>query len=104
MRFDPIPLDPDIGHLGEVQSTGWGSETQIASGDERRRGRGSITVAALPAHAGDDDLFGGYQAILFRRAPGLRAPREWATAGDPPVNGVYHAASDFRKDGEAVGW
>jgi gamma-glutamyltranspeptidase / glutathione hydrolase len=53
---------------------------------------------------GDDDLFGGYQAILFRRAPGLRAPQEWTTAGDPPVNGVYHAASDFRKDGEAVGW
>jgi gamma-glutamyltranspeptidase / glutathione hydrolase len=53
---------------------------------------------------GDDDLFGGYQAILFRRAPGLRAPREWTTAGDPPVNGVYLAASDFRKDGEAVGW
>jgi gamma-glutamyltranspeptidase / glutathione hydrolase len=53
---------------------------------------------------GDDDLFGGYQAILFRRAPGLTAPPESASAGDPPVNGVYHAGSDFRKDGEAVGW
>ena len=54
--------------------------------------------------AGDDDQFGGYQAIFFQRAPGLSAPSEWTTAGDPPVNGVYHAASDFRKDGEAVGW
>jgi len=54
--------------------------------------------------AGDDDVFGGYQAVLFQRDPGLRPPREWATVGDPPVNGVYHGASDFRKDGEAVGW
>ena len=54
--------------------------------------------------AGDDDEFGGYQAIYFEEAPGVSAPREWVTTGDPPVNGVYHAASDFRKDGEAVGW
>jgi gamma-glutamyltranspeptidase / glutathione hydrolase len=54
--------------------------------------------------AGDDDVFGGYQAIFFQRAPGLRPPPEWSTAGDRPVNGVYRAGSDFRKDGEAVGW
>jgi gamma-glutamyltranspeptidase / glutathione hydrolase len=54
--------------------------------------------------AGTDDVFGGYQAILFQAAPGLTAPPEWVTRGDPPVNGVYHGASDFRKDGEAVGW
>lgn len=54
--------------------------------------------------AGTDDQFGGYQAILFQAAPGLTAPPEWVTRGDPPVNGVYHGASDFRKDGEAVGW
>jgi gamma-glutamyltranspeptidase / glutathione hydrolase len=53
---------------------------------------------------GNDDVFGGYQAILFQRAPGLEPPLEWDTKGDPPVNGVYRAASDFRKDGEAVGW
>ena len=53
---------------------------------------------------GDDDVFGGYQAILFQREPGLKPPHTWVTAGDPPVNGVYHGASDFRKDGEAVGW
>lgn len=54
--------------------------------------------------AGDDDVFGGYQAIFFDRAPGLQPPPEWRTAGDPPVNGVYRGASDFRKDGQASGW
>ena len=53
---------------------------------------------------GNDDVFGGYQAIFFARAPGLSPPQEWVTAGDPPVNGVYRAASDFRKDGQAAGW
>ena len=53
---------------------------------------------------GNDDVFGGYQAILFQRAFGLKPPPEWQTRGDPPVNGVYRAGSDFRKDGEAVGW
>ena len=53
---------------------------------------------------GDDDQFGGYQAVLFERDPALPAPRSRSVAGDPPVNGVYRAASDFRKDGQAVGW
>ena len=53
---------------------------------------------------GNADQFGGYQAIFFAIAPGLKPPAEWVTKGDPPVNGVYRAASDFRKDGEAVGW
>jgi gamma-glutamyltranspeptidase / glutathione hydrolase len=53
---------------------------------------------------GDDDVFGGYQAVLFQQAHGLRPPPEWKTAGDPPVNGVYRGASDFRKDGQAAGW
>ena len=52
---------------------------------------------------GNDDVFGGYQAILFQRLAG-NAPPEWQTAGDPPVNGMYRAGSDFRKDGQAVGW
>jgi gamma-glutamyltranspeptidase / glutathione hydrolase len=53
---------------------------------------------------GTDDVFGGYQAVLFQRQPGLTPPPEWRTAGDPPLNGVYRAASDFRKDGQAAGW
>ena len=49
---------------------------------------------------------GGYQGILFARDPRMPAPvfdRSWAT-DDRPVNGVYRAGSDHRKDGEAVGW
>jgi gamma-glutamyltranspeptidase/glutathione hydrolase len=50
--------------------------------------------------AGNDDVFGGFQAIFFQAAPG-----EGSSGGDdPPVAGVYHAASDFRKDGLAIGW
>jgi gamma-glutamyltranspeptidase/glutathione hydrolase len=57
---------------------------------------------------GDDDQFGGYQAVLFERDPTLPTP--WSHGHghghgrDAPVNGVYRAASDFRKDGQAVGW
>jgi gamma-glutamyltranspeptidase / glutathione hydrolase len=53
---------------------------------------------------GDDDVFGGYQAIFFQVDPGSKAVPEWTMRGDPPVNGVYRAGSDFRKDGAAVGW
>jgi len=53
---------------------------------------------------GDDDWFGGYQAVLFHRSPGMAAPTRPSTAGNPPVNGVYRGGSDFRKDGQAVGW
>ncbi len=49
---------------------------------------------------------GGYQGILFTRDPGLPEPtfeRRSAT-DDLPVNGVYRAGSDHRKDGQAAGW
>ncbi|MFB3853743.1 MAG: gamma-glutamyltransferase family protein [Vicinamibacterales bacterium] len=49
---------------------------------------------------------GGYQGILFMRDPRMPNPafdRAWAS-GDRPVNGVYRAGSDHRKDGQAVGW
>jgi gamma-glutamyltranspeptidase/glutathione hydrolase len=49
---------------------------------------------------------GGYQGILFTRDPALTAPafdRRSITA-DLPVNGVYRAGSDHRKDGQAAGW
>ncbi|MBB6377179.1 gamma-glutamyltranspeptidase/glutathione hydrolase [Pseudonocardia eucalypti] len=45
---------------------------------------------------------GGYQAIHFTPAQ----PGEWPGQAAPngPVNGIYRAASDHRKDGAAVGW
>ena len=49
---------------------------------------------------------GGYQGILFTRDPRLPLPvfDQRAAIEDLPVNGVYRAGSDHRKDGEAVGW
>ena len=49
---------------------------------------------------------GGYQGILFTRD--LRLPEpvfdRRAITTELPVNGVYRAGSDHRKDGQAVGW
>jgi gamma-glutamyltranspeptidase/glutathione hydrolase len=56
------------------------------------------------------DNMGGYQAILFtpmsQAGPtGGPAARSRADRGaDRPVDGIYRAASDFRKDGMAAGW
>ena len=49
---------------------------------------------------------GGYQGILFTRDPSLPAPSfdVRAASEDLPINGVYRAGSDHRKDGQAVGW
>jgi gamma-glutamyltranspeptidase/glutathione hydrolase len=46
---------------------------------------------------------GGYQGILFTRDPNLPEPI-LDSKNDAPVNGVYRAGSDHRKDGQAVGW
>jgi gamma-glutamyltranspeptidase / glutathione hydrolase len=45
---------------------------------------------------------GGFQAIMLQPAAGLAAPS--GPPGSAPITGVYRAASDHRKDGEAVGW
>jgi len=49
---------------------------------------------------------GGYQGILFTRDPTLPLPifGPESVALDLPVNGVYRAGSDHRKDGQAAGW
>jgi hypothetical protein len=49
---------------------------------------------------------GGYQGILFTKDPSLPDPvfDRSSVTRDLPVNGVYRAGSDHRKDGEAVGW
>lgn len=50
---------------------------------------------------GDD--MGGYQAIWF--TPEQDSGGEMVGSGpDAPIRGVYRAASDHRKDGEAIGW
>ena len=54
----------------------------------------------------DGSYVGGYQGILFTKDPSLPVPKFSAEsiAEDHPVNGVYRAGSDHRKDGQAVGW
>jgi gamma-glutamyltranspeptidase/glutathione hydrolase len=49
---------------------------------------------------------GGYQGILFTRDPALPEPSFDSQSADEdrPVNGVFRAGSDHRKDGHAVGW
>ena len=49
---------------------------------------------------------GGYQGILFTRDASLPEPvySQQSITEDHPVNGVYRAGSDHRKDGQAVGW
>jgi gamma-glutamyltranspeptidase/glutathione hydrolase len=54
----------------------------------------------------DGGAVGGYQGILFTRDSSLPEPTFDARSvtEDLPVNGVYRAGSDHRKDGQAVGW
>jgi len=49
---------------------------------------------------------GGYQGILFTKDSSLPMPvfGQESIDQDHPVNGVYRAGSDHRKDGQAVGW
>ena len=54
----------------------------------------------------DGGAVGGYQGILFTRDPTLAPPPEGpdSVTRDLPVNGIYRAGSDHRKDGQAAGW
>jgi gamma-glutamyltranspeptidase / glutathione hydrolase len=58
------------------------------------------------ARAGNGGSVGGYQGILFTRDPSLPEPTfdPRSIREDLPVNGIYRAGSDHRKDGQAVGW
>jgi gamma-glutamyltranspeptidase / glutathione hydrolase len=54
----------------------------------------------------DGGAVGGYQGILFTRDPRMSEPTfdRRSITDDLPVNGLYRAGSDHRKDGQAVGW
>jgi gamma-glutamyltranspeptidase / glutathione hydrolase len=58
------------------------------------------------ARSGTGGSVGGYQGILFTRDPSLPEPTfdPRSIRDDLPVNGIYRAGSDHRKDGQAVGW
>jgi len=57
-----------------------------------------------------EGLAGGYQGILFERAYSMPEPvvpggkGGHGVAHQKPVNGIYRAGSDLRKDGMAAGW
>jgi gamma-glutamyltranspeptidase/glutathione hydrolase len=51
--------------------------------------------------ANGEDM-GGFQAIWF--LPSAAGAPPATTTAEQPIAGVYRAASDHRKDGEAVGW
>jgi gamma-glutamyltranspeptidase/glutathione hydrolase len=67
---------------------------------------GALKAMGHDVRAVNGAIVGGYQGILFTRDPRLPAPvfdRRWAD-DDRPVDGVYRAGSDHRKDGQAAGW
>jgi gamma-glutamyltranspeptidase/glutathione hydrolase len=63
---------------------------------------GALKAKGHNVRSANGGSVGGYQGILFTRDPALPEPA--AGPSDRPVNGLYRAGSDHRKDGQAVGW
>jgi gamma-glutamyltranspeptidase/glutathione hydrolase len=53
--------------------------------------------------ANGEDM-GGFQSIWFTPTPSAAPTAAPTHAPDQPIAGLYRAASDHRKDGQAVGW
>ena len=69
----------------------------------------ALVGAALKAkghnvEAVNGSAVGGYQGILFTPEPVLRKMESKTATEASPIDGVYRAGSDHRKDGQAVGW
>ena len=66
----------------------------------------ALTAKGHDVRAVTGGAVGGYQGILFTRDPQLPEPTydPQSITLELPVNGVYRAGSDHRKDGQAVGW
>jgi gamma-glutamyltranspeptidase/glutathione hydrolase len=62
---------------------------------------GPLTAMGHKVESANGEDMGGFQAIWFLPEHG-NPPR--ASGPEQPVPGVYRAASDHRKDGEAAGW
>jgi gamma-glutamyltranspeptidase/glutathione hydrolase len=67
---------------------------------------GALGAKGHDVRAVNGAAVGGYQGILFTKDPTLPEPiySQESIDQDRPVNGIYRAGSDHRKDGGAVGW
>ena len=67
---------------------------------------GQLAAMGHKVESANGEDMGGFQSIWFMpTAPGAPAATPAPTrASEQPVAGLYRAASDHRKDGQAVGW
>jgi gamma-glutamyltranspeptidase/glutathione hydrolase len=63
-----------------------------------------LTAMGHRVESANGEDMGGFQAIEFFPLPTTADGTLGSTGGEQPISGIYRAASDHRKDGEAVGW